>query len=195
MRIAEEFEQLESECTRIESESSRVESESTRFESVFDQLESESTPIESESDGPEEIPKLRKADWNAEKVGSGRILDGMTLQDENTWRWIITFNILIGTRTDAKTMNAGLDRVPYRMEGNLKLYDITEQFQMAAKALPVGTLVKDEHFTLFESVGALEVRLYHVAWLFLSSHLCLVDWRSQDGQRLSRSWREIGRRL
>lgn len=88
-------------------------------------------------------------------------------------------------------MSDGPDRMPYRLEGHLKLYDLTEQFRSAAKALPVGTLVKDEHFTLFESVGALEVRF--MTLLSLSSRSCLTDWRSQNGQRFSRTWREIGR--
>ncbi|KAE9989850.1 hypothetical protein EG327_002191 [Venturia inaequalis] len=93
--------------------------------------------IASELHRLEEIPGLRKADWNADKMGSGSVVDG------------------IGT--DTKIMSDGPDRMPYRLEGHLKLYDLTEQFRSAAKALPVGTLVKDEHFTLFESVGALEI--------------------------------------
>ncbi|KAI9836202.1 MAG: hypothetical protein M1819_001539 [Sarea resinae] len=35
--------------------------------------------------------------------------------------------------------------------------DVTEQFAKASAALTTGQLVKDEHFTLFESVGALEI--------------------------------------
>ncbi|MCJ1307294.1 hypothetical protein MMC25_000940 [Agyrium rufum] len=35
--------------------------------------------------------------------------------------------------------------------------DITREFTKAASALPTGQLVKDEYFTLFESVGALEI--------------------------------------
>jgi hypothetical protein len=35
--------------------------------------------------------------------------------------------------------------------------DITEEFTQAASKLKTGQLVKDEHFTLFEAVGALEV--------------------------------------
>jgi len=35
--------------------------------------------------------------------------------------------------------------------------DVTEEFAAAAKLLPPGQLVKDEYFTLFEAVGALEV--------------------------------------
>ncbi|KAK2821761.1 hypothetical protein FQN49_007701, partial [Arthroderma sp. PD_2] len=36
-------------------------------------------------------------------------------------------------------------------------YDITEKFTSAASALVTGELVKDEYFTLFEAVGALEI--------------------------------------
>ncbi|KXL51369.1 hypothetical protein M433DRAFT_73094 [Acidomyces richmondensis BFW] len=35
--------------------------------------------------------------------------------------------------------------------------DVTEEFMAAAKQLPPGYLVKDEYFTLFEAVGALEI--------------------------------------
>ncbi|KAF2118729.1 amino-acid N-acetyltransferas-like protein subunit Mak10 [Lophiotrema nucula] len=38
-----------------------------------------------------------------------------------------------------------------------KTYDITEKFTKACSALEVGQLVKDEYFTLFESIGALEI--------------------------------------
>ncbi|KAF2652823.1 Mak10-domain-containing protein [Lophiostoma macrostomum CBS 122681] len=38
-----------------------------------------------------------------------------------------------------------------------KVYDVTEKFTRACKALEVGQLVKDEYFTLFESIGAIEV--------------------------------------
>lgn len=109
-----------------------------------------------------------------------------------SWCWN-TFNILIGTRTGTKITSDALGRVPHRIEGNLKLFDITEQFRLAAKALPVGTLVKDEHFTLFESVGALEV--WTITSLFLSTHSCLADWGPQNGQRFPCTGREIGRRL
>ncbi|KAF1918038.1 amino-acid N-acetyltransferas-like protein subunit Mak10 [Ampelomyces quisqualis] len=38
-----------------------------------------------------------------------------------------------------------------------KLHDITEKFTKASQALDVGQLVKDESFTLFESIGAIEI--------------------------------------
>ncbi|KAL5121539.1 N-alpha-acetyltransferase, non-catalitic subunit [Pleosporales sp. CAS-2024a] len=38
-----------------------------------------------------------------------------------------------------------------------KLHDITEKFTKASNALNVGQLVKDEYFTLFESIGAIEI--------------------------------------
>ncbi|KAK4580526.1 N-alpha-acetyltransferase, non-catalitic subunit [Recurvomyces mirabilis] len=38
-----------------------------------------------------------------------------------------------------------------------KIQDVTEEFAAAAKQLPPGQLVKDEYFTLFEAVGALEI--------------------------------------
>ncbi|KAH8726101.1 amino-acid N-acetyltransferase-like protein subunit Mak10 [Phaeosphaeriaceae sp. PMI808] len=37
------------------------------------------------------------------------------------------------------------------------IHDITEKFTRASQALKVGQLVKDEYFTLFESIGALEI--------------------------------------
>lgn len=40
---------------------------------------------------------------------------------------------------------------------NLITMDVTEQFTSAAQKLELGELVKDPHFTLFESVGALEI--------------------------------------
>lgn len=41
--------------------------------------------------------------------------------------------------------------------GGLTTRDVTREFTDAANALPVGVLVKDEYFTLYESVGALEM--------------------------------------
>ncbi|KAF2085758.1 Mak10-domain-containing protein [Saccharata proteae CBS 121410] len=41
--------------------------------------------------------------------------------------------------------------------GNPRAVDITEDFTRATAALETGQLVKDEYFTLFESVGALEI--------------------------------------
>ncbi|KAJ9665442.1 N-alpha-acetyltransferase, non-catalitic subunit [Coniosporium apollinis] len=41
--------------------------------------------------------------------------------------------------------------------GGTKSWDITEEFTKAAAALEVGQLVKDDYFTLFESVAALEI--------------------------------------
>ncbi|KAF5847899.1 hypothetical protein GGP41_009083 [Bipolaris sorokiniana] len=38
-----------------------------------------------------------------------------------------------------------------------KIYDVTEKFTRACNALEVGQLVKDDYFTLFESIGAIEV--------------------------------------
>ena len=39
-----------------------------------------------------------------------------------------------------------------------RIRNVTEEFAAAAEQLPPGQLVKDEYFTLFEAVGALEVR-------------------------------------
>ncbi|KAF2836886.1 Mak10-domain-containing protein [Patellaria atrata CBS 101060] len=47
-------------------------------------------------------------------------------------------------------------RLPVTKDGN-KVWDITEKFTRAAAALETGQLIKDEYFTLFESVGALEI--------------------------------------
>ncbi|KAF1952010.1 amino-acid N-acetyltransferas-like protein subunit Mak10 [Byssothecium circinans] len=38
-----------------------------------------------------------------------------------------------------------------------KIHDVTDKFTRACKALDVGQLVKDEYFTLFESIGAIEI--------------------------------------
>ncbi|KAJ4395377.1 N-alpha-acetyltransferase, non-catalitic subunit, partial [Didymella pomorum] len=38
-----------------------------------------------------------------------------------------------------------------------KIHDITEKFLKASEALEVGQLVKDDYFTLFESIGAIEI--------------------------------------
>ncbi|EMD87612.1 hypothetical protein COCC4DRAFT_71022 [Bipolaris maydis ATCC 48331] len=38
-----------------------------------------------------------------------------------------------------------------------KIYDVTEKFTRACNALEVGQLVKDDYFTLFESIGAIEI--------------------------------------
>jgi hypothetical protein len=46
--------------------------------------------------------------------------------------------------------------------------DVTEAFATAAEKLPPGELVKDDFFTLFEAVGALEV--WHL--LYLHSDTC-----------------------
>lgn len=40
---------------------------------------------------------------------------------------------------------------------DVKAWDITEKFTQASSALDIGQLVKDEYFTLFESIGALEI--------------------------------------
>ncbi|KAK3990525.1 putative MAK10 subunit [Cladorrhinum sp. PSN332] len=42
-------------------------------------------------------------------------------------------------------------------DGGVIAFDITQKFQAAAATLEPGDLVKDGHFTLFESVGALEI--------------------------------------
>ncbi|KAG9384417.1 amino-acid N-acetyltransferase protein [Pyrenophora tritici-repentis] len=38
-----------------------------------------------------------------------------------------------------------------------KIHNVTDKFTRACNALEVGQLVKDEYFTLFESIGAIEV--------------------------------------
>ena len=46
---------------------------------------------------------------------------------------------------------------------------------LTAKELPPGELVKDEHFTLFEAVGALEVSSVFVPVWMHADHG--IDWR------------------
>lgn len=48
--------------------------------------------------------------------------------------------------------------------------DVTEEFMAAAKQLPPGYLVKDEYFTLFEAVGALEVGYYTITMQSLQTY-------------------------
>lgn len=60
------------------------------------------------------------------------------------------------------TTNA-IPRLRQEAKQNMSAYtprrkDVTNEFRNAAELLPPGQLVKDEFFTLFESVGALEVR-------------------------------------
>ena len=52
-----------------------------------------------------------------------------------------------------------------------RLKDITEDFTTASHALLPGQLVKDDFFTLFEAVGALEVSesTPRVAWIAMVS--------------------------
>lgn len=77
--------------------------------------------------------------------------------------------------------------------------DITEQFINAAKRrlmhvavcgsradnlfpeLELGELVKDPHFTLFESVGALEVRFSLESLVYRDGALKMADYGSKDG--------------
>ena len=46
--------------------------------------------------------------------------------------------------------------------GRRSIKDITSDFTAASKQLQSGQLVKDEFFTLFEAVGALEVSLLQI---------------------------------
>ncbi|KAH9883027.1 hypothetical protein J1614_000394 [Plenodomus biglobosus] len=61
------------------------------------------------------------------------------------------------------TEGAATANLPWRPSrsplGNLqpKIHDVTEKFTRACNALEVGQLVKDEYFTLFESIGAIEI--------------------------------------
>lgn len=73
-----------------------------------------------------------------------------------------SFNAETGTATvtaqlleDARQMRE--ERRPTPASRGRGVHDITEQFTNASKRLQPGELVKDEHFTLFEAVGALEV--------------------------------------
>ena len=58
-----------------------------------------------------------------------------------------------------------------RSFGGRAVRDVTEDFATASSQLQPGQLVKDEFFTLFESVGALEVSW----WLHVSYKLLLVE--------------------
>ncbi|EEP79257.1 predicted protein [Uncinocarpus reesii 1704] len=55
----------------------------------------------------------------------------------------------------------------------MEAHDITEEFTKAASALETGQLVKDEFFTLFEAVGALEVRHSFIFSFLIESPLLL----------------------
>lgn len=52
--------------------------------------------------------------------------------------------------------------------------DVTENFVAASRQLPAGELIKCEYFTLFEAVGALEVRWGIVLAPFESRGSCLM---------------------
>jgi hypothetical protein len=62
-------------------------------------------------------------------------------------------------RADANSAAARLAREARRptVYAGRGVSDVTEAFAVAAKQLPPGHLVKDDYFTLFEAVGALEV--------------------------------------
>ncbi|KAF2855203.1 amino-acid N-acetyltransferas-like protein subunit Mak10 [Plenodomus tracheiphilus IPT5] len=68
-----------------------------------------------------------------------------------------------GSASTAATNTTATATLPLRQSrsplGNLqpKVYDVTEKFTRACSALEVGQLVKDEYFTLFESIGAIEI--------------------------------------
>ncbi|OCK84597.1 Mak10-domain-containing protein [Lepidopterella palustris CBS 459.81] len=47
--------------------------------------------------------------------------------------------------------------VPHAVSNGTRAWDITEKFTQACSVLNIGQLVKDEYFTLFESIGALEI--------------------------------------
>ncbi|RDW90572.1 N-alpha-acetyltransferase 35, NatC auxiliary subunit [Aspergillus mulundensis] len=53
--------------------------------------------------------------------------------------------------------------------------DITEEFTQAASKLKTGQLVKDEYFTLFEAVGALEVGRNHLALAHCGEIEMIID--------------------
>ncbi|KAF2268902.1 amino-acid N-acetyltransferas-like protein subunit Mak10 [Lojkania enalia] len=64
-----------------------------------------------------------------------------------------------GSSKEASSASIGL---PLRQAmkqpvAEIKIHDITDKFTRACSALEVGQLVKDEYFTLFESIGALEI--------------------------------------
>ena len=67
-----------------------------------------------------------------------------------------------------QSLNDGLEGATRRLAqeaeraksfGRRGVNDVTEEFAAAAKQLQPGQLVKDEYFTLFEAVGALEVSM------------------------------------
>lgn len=65
--------------------------------------------------------------------------------------------------SDAATAEARLQEEARRLRkqpisfGSRGVRDVTEDFVVASEQLQPGELVKDEYFTLFEAVGALEV--------------------------------------
>jgi hypothetical protein len=75
--------------------------------------------------------------------------------------------------------------------------DVTEQFAAASRQLQPGQLVKDEAFTLFEAVGALEVGILRADQCkfdesaFSSMAITIdhfLDYGPQDGQWICASW-------
>lgn len=64
-------------------------------------------------------------------------------------------------------MSDGPDRVPYKVVGNMKLYDITEQFRLAAK----GTFLS---FAFFRC-GGIGWRINELA-IVLSYSRCCAYW-------------------
>lgn len=71
--------------------------------------------------------------------------------------------------------NGDIDTAVRRLEEEVKeamsfgrrgARDVTEEFAAAASQLKPGQLVKDEYFTLFEAVGALEVCILFIMWSF-----------------------------
>lgn len=62
---------------------------------------------------------------------------------------------------DDTTLQQAARQLAYEVQtmslGAKGVRDVTEEFVAAARQLPPGHLVKDESFTLFEAVGALEV--------------------------------------
>ncbi|KIV99940.1 hypothetical protein, variant [Verruconis gallopava] len=59
--------------------------------------------------------------------------------------------------TDSKADAMDFPKPTSSVLGDKRVWDITAKFRHVASTLPVGTLVKDTAFTLFESVGALEI--------------------------------------
>ncbi|KAK5111772.1 hypothetical protein LTR62_004692 [Meristemomyces frigidus] len=78
-----------------------------------------------------------------------------TLADETSQLALSDDDDSHGTEQAAKRIVDEARKAPVYAGRSVR--DVTEDFATAAKRLPAGRLVKDEYFTLFEAVGALEI--------------------------------------